>query len=190
LKIIYKCTNYIKEHQVVDISHGIKHITREERVVPLIKYVLESQYTSSHFFCSTLEESHLILALIPSEARKTCTNTGCVIARTTSRAVSAGLISKTTKRVSAGGALLQITGRASVPDITKASHMLHCVPRSGVSAANLGSQVLLGPARTTVVTVVGAHSSLTGCTVITRKAITDTSLAVADTLVRALNPRM
>lgn len=68
--------------------------------------------------------------------------------------------------------------------------MLHCVPGLRVSAASLGSEVLLGPAGAAVVAVIGAEGALASNTVVTGEAVAGAGGAVARALVGALGPRV
>jgi len=68
--------------------------------------------------------------------------------------------------------------------------VLHGIPGGGVSAASLGSQVLLRPAGAAVITVVGAQGALAGHTVIAGEAAASAGGAVAGSLVGALSPGM
>jgi len=68
--------------------------------------------------------------------------------------------------------------------------VLERVPRAGVGLGCLVGELLLGVADTTAVAVVRADGTLAGDTIIVVKALTLTSLAVADALVRALDRRV
>jgi hypothetical protein len=113
-----------------------------------------------------------------------------VVAQTAARAVTAGLVTVAAQGVGSRGALLQVAGRTSIAHIAQTAHVLHGVPRGRVGAAHLGCKVLLRPTRTTVIAVIGAHGTLASSTVIASEALASTGLAIADTLVRALSPRV
>jgi hypothetical protein len=66
--------------------------------------------------------------------------------------------------------------------------VLHRVPRSRVGSASLAREVLLGPAGTAVITVVGAGGTLASNTIVSREASASSTLAIASSLIRALSP--
>jgi len=137
---------------------------------------------------SRLENGGLILALGSIESREARADTLSVVTQTTTRAVSASLITVTIKGIITGGTLLHVTSGASVASITEATNVLHGIPGLGVGAASLGSQVLLGPTSAAIITVIGAQSSLASNTVIAREAGAGTGGSIAGALVRALSP--
>jgi len=129
------------------------------------------------------------LAAGSEETREARANSLCVITQTSSRAISARLITIAVDGILARGALLQIASRAAVTSIAKATYVLHGIPRLGVDSANLGSQMLLRPASATVVAVAGTNSSLTGDTLVAWETVAGTDLSVAKALVGAFRPR-
>ena len=135
-----------------------------------------------------LEHGGLVLAVSTVEARETGAGSVTEVTETTSGAITSSLVSVAIKGVSAGGALLKLTGRSTVTCVTEATHVLHGVPGSVVSAPSLDSQVLLRPAGTTVVTVVRASGTLASNTIVSREALARAGFAVAGTLVGALHP--
>lgn len=123
----------------------------------------------------------------PSEARA---GTIRIVAFTTARAVTASLAAVSVKRVSSRGALLEIARRTSVSLIADATNVLHGIPRGAVCTVGTAGKVLLGPASSTIVTVVRADGTLAGNSLISGKALALSSVAVAKTLVGALGPGM
>lgn len=137
-----------------------------------------------------LHDGSLVLASSSEETSEARTKTIGVVANSSSRAIASGLISVSGQRVGSRRALLLVARRTTVASITQATHMLHGVPRSLVHASGLGGKMLLGPASSLVVAVVGADGSLASSTLVTSEALALTGAAVADTLVRALGPGM
>lgn len=137
-----------------------------------------------------LEDGGLILAFGTIKAGEAAANTRAVVAQASAGAVSARLVAVPVQGVSARGALLQVAGGASVTSVAEAADVLHGVPGLGVGAAGLGSQVLLGPAGTAVIAVVGAQSTLASNTVVTGEAVAGSGRSVAGSLVGAFYPRM
>jgi len=137
-----------------------------------------------------LKDSGLVLASGSKEAREARASSFVEVADSSSRAVSACFISISVEGVGSRRALLELARRSSVSSVAKASYMLHGIPRSRICARDLGSQVLLGPASSTIVTVVVADGSLTSNTIVAGKAVASTGSAVASSLVGALNPRV
>jgi len=137
-----------------------------------------------------LEDSSLVLAVGAVETRKACTSTILVITDTSTRAVTPSLVTVSIKGIRAGRTLLQLAGRATVASVTETTNMLHCIPRGIVCANGLASKVLLGPASSTVVTVIRTSRTLASDTVVAREALARPRLAVTCTLVGALYPRM
>jgi len=129
-----------------------------------------------------------MLASGTKESREAVASTSTIVTKTTTRAISTSLITVAIKRISSRRTLLQITCRASVASVTQTTDVFHGIPRSAVGASNLRRQVLLRPARTTVVTVVRANGTLTSNTIITSETLASTGLSVAKTLVGALSP--
>lgn len=68
--------------------------------------------------------------------------------------------------------------------------MLLSIPRSGISAASLVSELLLGETNTGVGALVGADGALASDAVVVGVAHALTSVSVATTLVRALHDRV
>jgi len=68
--------------------------------------------------------------------------------------------------------------------------MLHSIPRGIVNTTSLAGKMLLRPASTLVIAIIGANSTLAGSTLITSEALTLASLTVTKPLVRAFGPRM
>jgi len=139
---------------------------------------------------ATLDDGGLVLAAGSVEARKASASSGRVVADTTTRAVATRLVSVAVEGICARGALLLVTSRASVASVAEATNMLHGIPSHCVNSSALGSQVLLGPAGATVVAVIGADGSLASYTFVSGEALAGTNLAVAQTSVGALRPRV
>jgi len=120
---------------------------------------------TSHCFAlernkACLKDGGLVLAVGSIEAREARASSIGIVADTSSRAVTSGLVTISVKRIGTRGALLELASRSSVPGIAEAPDVLHVIPRSVVGATRLDSQVLLRPASTTVVTVVRASGTL------------------------------
>lgn len=160
--------------RVRESSEGLSHLGRSFYIVKGVR----------------LYQSGLVLAASTEESTEALASSRTVVANTTSRAISTSFISKTIQRISARRAFLQVASRSSVTQVTQASNVFHRVPRSGVCASHFGSQMLLGPAGTTVIAVVGADSALASNTIISREALAQTSLAVTETLVGAFSDGM
>lgn len=135
-----------------------------------------------------LVDGGLVLALGSVETREARADTLGIVTQTTTRAVSASLVTIAVQGISARWALLHVAGRTSVASITEAAHVLHGIPGLRVGAASLGSQVLLGPASAAVIAVIGAHSSLASNAIITGEATASSGGSITGTLVRALSP--
>jgi hypothetical protein len=127
------------------------------------------------------------LASGSKETREALASTSSVVANTTAGAITSSFVSVAIKRIGTRGALLEVTGRSTVSNITQASDVLHSIPRSRVGTSNLGSQVLLGPASSSLVAIIRAEGTLASNTIVTREALTSTNLAVTDTLVGAFS---
>lgn len=130
------------------------------------------------------------MALGSIEAGEAAADAGAVVAEPSAGAVSARLVAVAVQGVRAGGALLQVAGGTSVAGVAEAADVLHGVPGLGVGAASLGGKVLLGPAGSAVVTVIGAQGTLASNTVITGEAVAGAGGSVASALVGALHPRV
>lgn len=129
--------------------------------------------------------------MLASGSKESCeavANSSSVVANSTSRAVSASLISISLKRILARRALLKVARRSAVSSIAQASHVLHGIPRCRVHSSRLGRQVLLGPASTTVIAVIRASGTLAGNSLISSKALAFSSGTIAGSLIRALHP--
>ena len=137
---------------------------------------------------SSLHKSGLVLASGAKETREARAGAGTVVTDTTTGAISASFVSVAIKRVGTGGAFLLIASGTAVTSITQAANVLHGIPRGRVHATNLACQMLLRPAGTSIVTVVGADGTLASNTVITSKTLASPTLSVTDTLVGALSP--
>lgn len=124
------------------------------------------------------------------ETRETRADAGSVVAEASAGAVSACLVAIAVERIGAGRALLQVAGRATVAGVAEAAHVLHGIPRLRVCAASLGSQVLLGPAGSAVIAVVGAKGTLASNTVVSGETVASAGGTVARTFVGALCPRV
>lgn len=120
-----------------------------------------------------------------SEARA---GTIAEVAFATARALTSSLGTISIKRISSRRALLEIARRSSVSLVANAPNVLHRVPGVAVCTVGTAREVLLGPAGSTVVTVVRADSTLARNTFISCKALALSSAAVADTLVGAFSP--
>ena len=101
-----------------------------------------------------------MLASGSEEASEASADTVGVVADSTAGAVTASLVTVSGKGIGAGGALLLVAGGAAVSSITEASHMLHGIPGGLVHASSFAGQMLLRPASSLVVTVVGAHGCI------------------------------
>lgn len=122
------------------------------------------------------------------ETRETGAGSISEVTDSTTGAITSSLVAITIQGVSARGTFLELTGRSTVSGVTEATNVLHGIPGSLVSAPSLVSQVLLRPARTTVVTVIGAGRTLARNAVVSREALAGAGLAVARALVGALHP--
>lgn len=124
------------------------------------------------------------------ETREARAGAGRVVADTTARAITASLTAVAIERIRARGALLLVASRASVARVAEATNVLHGIPRQTVGTRALGGQDLLGPASSAVVAVVGAGSSLASNSFVPGEALARANLAVTETLVGALSPRV
>merc|ERR1719420_2498314 len=110
-----------------------------------------------------------------------------VVADAAAGAVAAGSVAIALEGVRAGRALHQGAVRATAAKIADASDVLLSIPRRAVCAGRLGGQLLLSEANTGLIAVVRARRALAGDTVVVGEALAFASLAVTDTLTRALN---
>ena len=108
-----------------------------------------------------MHASILELASVAVEAREAAAGARVVVAQPASRAVSARLVAVPVQGVRARGA-----GVAAVARVAQAAHVLHDIPGRRVGAADLGHQVLLGPAGALEHAVVGAGGALAGRAVV------------------------
>jgi hypothetical protein len=129
-----------------------------------------------------------VLAPGSKESSEASASTIRIVAFPTTRAVTAGFISIPIKRISSRGALLEIAGRSTVSLVADTTDVLHGIPGGAVCTISTGSKVFLGPASSTVVTVVRANRTLTSDALVAGEALALTSVAVANTLVGALSP--
>jgi hypothetical protein len=129
-----------------------------------------------------------VLAPGTEESSEARAGTIAEVAFATARALTASLGTISIKRVSSGRALLEIAGRSSVSLVANAPNVLHSIPGLAVCTIGTAREVLLGPASSTVVTVVRADGTLTRNTFVSCKALALSSAAIADTLVGALSP--
>lgn len=113
-----------------------------------------------------------------------------IVAFSTTRAITSGLTAVSIEGISSRGALLKIAGRTSVSLVADATNMLHGIPGGAVSAVSTACQVLLRPAGSAVIAVVRADSALARDTFIAGKALAFASVAIANSLVGALSPRV
>lgn len=137
-----------------------------------------------------LKDGCLVLAVGSVKSRETRACSIGIVTDTSSRAVTSSLVAISVKRIGTRRALLELAGGSSISGIAEASNVFHVVPRGIVGPARFDSQVLLGPASTTVVTVVRASGTLACNTIIAREARACAGLAVARPLVGALDPGM
>ncbi len=112
---------------------------------------------------------------------------GAVVADASARAVAASLVAEASHHIGAGGALDEGAVRASSSEIANASDMLVVVPRGVVVAASLVSELLLSEANASVTALVGADGSLASNALVVSEALALAGLAVAQTLVGALD---
>jgi hypothetical protein len=85
---------------------------------------------------------------------------------------------------------LLVAGWTTIASITQAPNMLHGIPGGGVGTRGFRGQVLLWPASSTVVTVVGTDCALTSNTFVSSEALALSSSTITNSFVRALNPGM
>jgi len=83
-----------------------------------------------------------------------------------------------------------VASGTSVASIAKAANMLHGIPGLLIDTVGLAGQVFLGPAGSTVIAVVRAGGSLASNSFIAGETLAGTNLAVTETSVGALSPRM
>lgn len=122
------------------------------------------------------------------ETRETGAGSIAEVTDSTTGAITSSLVTVAVKGVSARGTLLELTCRSTVSGVTEATNVLHSIPGSVVSAPSLDSQVLFRPARTAVVTVIGASRTLASNTIISGETLAGAGLAVARAFVGALHP--
>lgn len=86
--------------------------------------------------------------------------------------------------------LTQRAVRASSSKIANTSSLLVGIPRRVVNSSGFVGKLLLSKANTSIAASVGADRALAGNSFVVREALALSGLAVAKTLVRALNDRM
>jgi len=124
------------------------------------------------------------------EAREACASTIIEVTDTATGAIATSLVSVPIKRVSTRRTLLKLASRAAVASVAEATDVLHGIPRGGIGTSSFVCEMLLGPASTTVITVVGTGRTLACDTIVAREALARAVLAVASALVGTLHPRM
>jgi len=134
-----------------------------------------------------LSEDGLVLALVAEVPREALAEAVGVIADTTAGAVAALLVTVAEEHIGARGALFERAVRSAEAQVAHAAHVLHGVPRRVVGLAGLNSELLLRIADTPAGAVVRAHRTLARDTVVVLEAFALAGLAVANTLVGALN---
>ena len=152
----------------------------------------------------------LVLALGAVEAGEASAGTGGVVAQASAGTVSAGLVTIAVQRIRTRRTLygarcvikkhytckasdlrtLELARWPSVSGVTIAAHVLHGVPWNCVCATSFRRQMLLRPAAAAVIAVVGANCALAGHSFVPGEARAQTSGSVAETLIRALCPRV
>jgi hypothetical protein len=110
-----------------------------------------------------------------------------IVASSTTGAVTALGVAVSLEHIRTRGALDQRAVRTTATKITHAPDMLVGIPRSGVSARSLGSELLLSEADTGIGARVGADGSLASNTLVVGEACALSGGAVAVTLVGALH---
>lgn len=130
------------------------------------------------------------MALGAEVAGEAFAKTRRVVADTTTRAVTALLVTITKKHIGACGALLKGAVGTAEAEVAHASYCLHGIPRSVVSLLCLNCKLLLCVANTPARAIVGANSSLTRDAFVILETLALSGFSVAKTFVGALNLRM
>jgi hypothetical protein len=134
-----------------------------------------------------LTKDGLVLALVSIVTRETPAETGGVVADTTAGAVTSLLRTVAVENIRAGGALLEGAVGATEAEVAAASDVLCGIPGGRVRGASSGGEGGLGHAHATVVAVGGADGTLTSHALVVVEALALAGLAVAGTLVGALD---
>lgn len=130
----------------------------------------------------------LILALCSEKSREATASTFSIIAQTTTRTVSARLVSVAIKRVCSRRTLLHVTCRTAVASVTETSDVFHGIPRFRVSATSFGREVLFRPTSSAIIAIVWAQSTLTSDTIVTWKAVACATSSITGTFIGAFSP--
>jgi len=136
------------------------------------------------------------LALVSVVSSEALAKSLAVVADSTSGAVTSLGVSVSEEDISSGGALLEGAVRSTEAKVTLTSDVLECIPRGGVDGGSSRSSTVgggkgrLGEADSTPVAVGGAHGPLAGHALISIVALALSRLAVAGSLVGALDGRM
>lgn len=93
-------------------------------------------------------------------------DTGGVVTKTTTGAITTRLITKTLHNISTGWALNKRTIRSTTAQITKTPNVLLGIPRGGVCSRGFRGELLLGETDTRFTALVRADSTLTGDTLV------------------------
>ena len=113
-----------------------------------------------------------------------------IIAKTTARAVTAGLVSSSLHDIRTRGALNQGAVGATATNVAHAPHMLVVIPGISVGSGSLKGKSFLSKAYSSITAFIRAHGTLTRNSFVIRKANALTTLSIANTLVGALNHGM
>jgi len=136
------------------------------------------------------------LALVSVVSSEALAKSLAVVADSTSGAVTSLGVSVSEEDISSGGALLEGAVRSTEAKVTLTSDVLEGIPRGGVDGGSSRSSTVgggkgrLGEADSTPVAVGGAHGPLAGHALISIVALALSRLAVAGSLVGALDGRM
>jgi hypothetical protein len=159
-----------------------------------VRYTKNSQVkrnnVTGRLYCNSLHNSGLVLASGTEETSEASTDTVRVVADSTTRAITSSLVTISSKRISTRGTLLLVAGRTAVTSITQASNMLHGIPGGIVNTSSLAGKMLLRPASSLVITVIGANGTLASSSLVSSEALALTRAAIADSLVGAFSPGM
>jgi len=136
--------------------------------------------------CS-LRKDGLALALGPEVTLEALAKASGIVADPTAGAVTAKVVALAKKHVTARWALLEGAVRTTSTDVAHAADVLECVPWSRVSLGSFVRELLLRHAATAAIAVGWAHSTLTGLAIVVVEALALASLAIAQSLVRALS---
>merc|ERR1719440_1387352 len=137
-----------------------------------------------------LTEDGLVLALGAEVAGEALAEARAVVADAAAGAVAALRVAVALEHVDARRALLERAVRSAVAEVAHAAHVLHGIPRGRVGLGGISSELLLGVAEAVVGAVAGAHGALARDTIVVVEAVALAGLAVARSLVGALDRRV